>query len=108
MTMRRARFAVINLALGSAPLIAQAPGTDVYLARVTRSERAAAGISIVRPVNVTHRRGYDNQPAFMSDERAVFYTSTRRRCRRYSSAKASTFVSASCTSRSSSPGGLSE
>ena len=77
MTMRRAGAAFISLALGSAPLAAQAPGTDVYLARITPAERADAGIALAAPVNVTHRRGYDNQPAFMADERAVFYTSTR-------------------------------
>ena len=77
MTMRRGHYAFISLALSSARLAAHAPGTDVYLARVTLSERAAAGIAVVAPVNITHRRGYDNQPAFMADERAVFYTSTR-------------------------------
>lgn len=77
MTMPRARFAAFSLALASAPLVAQAPGTDVYLARVTLSDRAAAGIAVVAPVNITHRRGYDNQPAFMADDRAVFFTSTR-------------------------------
>jgi dipeptidyl aminopeptidase/acylaminoacyl peptidase len=30
-----------------------------------------------KPVNVTHRAGYDNQPAFTPDGRSVYYTSTR-------------------------------
>ena len=77
MTMRVARATLSCLALGSAPLVAQAPGNDVYLAPITISERGATGIRIGKPVNITHRRGYDNQPAFMADERAVFYTSTR-------------------------------
>jgi len=54
-----------------------APSTDVYLAPITLSRDAAHGIAIATPVNITHRQGYDNQPAFMVDERAVFYTSTR-------------------------------
>jgi hypothetical protein len=66
------------VAVAAAPLAAQAPpGTDVYVAAITLSDRAAGGMAVVTPVNVTHRRGYDNQPAFMADERAVFYTSTR-------------------------------
>lgn len=77
MTMRQARFVSMLMLLGSGRLVAQAPGSDVYLAPITLSDRAATGIVIAKPANITHRRGYDNQPAFMADERAVFYTSTR-------------------------------
>ncbi len=54
--------------------LAQAPGTDIYLVRLTRQDgtvRAGA------PVNVTGRPGYDNQPAFAPDGRAIYYTSQR-------------------------------
>lgn len=78
---RRVRAAVVLLALALAfPLVrlaAQAPGSDIYLAGLTVSDRAPGGIALVSPVNITTRAGYDNQPAFMGDERAVFYTSTR-------------------------------
>ena len=77
MTMRQARFISMFMLLGSGPVVAQAPGSDVYLAPITVSARGATGMTIGTPVNITHRRGYDNQPAFMADERAVFYTSTR-------------------------------
>ena len=64
--------------LAASRAIAQAPPpTDVYLAAITLSDRAPSGIAIAAPVNITHRTGYDNQPAFTPDERAVFYTSTR-------------------------------
>jgi WD40 repeat protein len=76
-TMRRALAALTSFALASGHLAAQAPGTDVYLARLTLSKGGATGIAVARPVNITNRRGYDNQPAFMAGERAVFYTSTR-------------------------------
>ena len=50
---------------------AQSPNTDVFLAPITR-----IGDSIVvgTPVNVTHRAGYDNQPSFTADSRAILYT----------------------------------
>jgi hypothetical protein len=68
---------VVALAIAATDAAQTAPSTDVYLAPITLSGRAANGIAIVTPVNITHRQGYDNQPAFMVDERAVFYTSTR-------------------------------
>src|SRR6185312_13006231 len=61
----------------AAGLAAQAPGSDVYLAGLTISDRAPAGIAVAAPLNITRRAGYDNQPAFLADERAVLYTSIR-------------------------------
>jgi hypothetical protein len=58
-------------------LAAQAPGADVYLVGLTISDRAPSGIAVASALNITRRAGYDNQPAFMADERAVFYTSIR-------------------------------
>jgi dipeptidyl aminopeptidase/acylaminoacyl peptidase len=81
--MRRARFvrivpiAAIACLASVAGLAAQAPGSDVYLAGLTVSDRSPSGIAVASPLNITHRAGYDNQPAFMADERAVFYTSIR-------------------------------
>ncbi|MFI5229728.1 MAG: TolB family protein, partial [Gemmatimonadales bacterium] len=49
----------------------------VYLAGLTISDRSPTGIAVSSPVNITRRPGYDNQPAFMADERALFYTSIR-------------------------------
>lgn len=73
--MTNARGLVLATLLGATRAIAQAPSTDVYLAPITVSARDSfvAG----KPVNITSRPGYDNQPAFAADERAVFYTSTR-------------------------------
>ena len=50
---------------------AQVPNTDVYLAPLTRD-----GTSLVvgPAVNVTNRAGYDNQPSFLPDSRAILYT----------------------------------
>ena len=56
---------------------AQAPGSDVYLAALTVANGAPAGIAVASPVNVSRRPGYDNQPGFLADERAILYTSIR-------------------------------
>lgn len=74
-------FAVAGLALAicaEGSLGAQnPPGTDVYLAPLEISHQSPTMIGVGSPVNVTKRPGYDNQPAFFADERAVFYTSIR-------------------------------
>ena len=59
------------LALGG-PLPAQARGsTDIYLAPLS----VDAGLPVIgTPVNVTHRPGYNNQPSFTPDSRAILFT----------------------------------
>ena len=47
------------------------PGTDIWVADLTIRGRQAA---IGKPVNVTTRPGYDNQPAFLSDGTGLLYT----------------------------------
>jgi hypothetical protein len=50
------------------------PGTDIYLAPLRgNQEKPVLG----RLVNVTKRPGYDNQPSFTLDSRAILYTSIR-------------------------------
>ncbi len=64
-----ATLAATTLSAQSAP-----PSTDIYLVRL----RDGAGESIGDPpVNLTHRAGYDNQPAFTPDGRAILFTSIR-------------------------------
>jgi Tol biopolymer transport system component len=48
---------------------AQAPdiGTDIWLARLTAS-------GLEQPLNITARPGYDNQPAFTPDGKAILFT----------------------------------
>ena len=72
---RLAGFVVATSAAASA-LAAQAPppSTDIYLAPVTmRGGNPVIGA----PVNVTNRPGYDNQPSFTLDSRAMLFTSVR-------------------------------
>jgi dipeptidyl aminopeptidase/acylaminoacyl peptidase len=70
MLIRRSMMALLGIA---ASLNAQAP-TDVYLARLTVQN---GRLSVGAPTNFTNRPGYDNQPSFTPDSRAVLYTSTR-------------------------------
>jgi Periplasmic component of the Tol biopolymer transport system len=49
---------------------AQTPNTDIFLAPL---HRIGDSITVGTPVNVTHRDGYDNQPAFTRDSRAILY-----------------------------------
>ena len=50
------------------------PGTDIYVASLTQ---AAGGLKVGEPLNVTARPGYDNQPAFSTDGKTLYYTSYR-------------------------------
>ena len=63
------------LLLAAAPLAAQAPpGTDIYLMSLTREGSA---LSVGKPVNITARPGYDNQPHFTPDGKSILFTSQR-------------------------------
>jgi hypothetical protein len=73
--MRGVRLSWLLLAW-SAVAGAQAtpPSTDIYLAPVRQS---GGKTTIGKPVNITNRPGYDNQPSFTPDGHAVLYTSIR-------------------------------
>lgn len=50
---------------------ANVPSTDVYLADFSvRGDRVTIG----NPVNISKRKGYDNQPGFMPDGQSLLYT----------------------------------
>jgi hypothetical protein len=53
------------------------PGTDIYLATFAMSHANGRTIGIGDPQNITHRIGYDNQPAFLDADRGLYYTSIR-------------------------------
>jgi len=75
MPSRRSVLIALVFAAASIARAQQAPpSTDVFLAPlVTRGQRLDVG----QPINITHRAGYDNQPAFTPNGRSVLYTSVR-------------------------------
>ena len=74
--MQRSIGVALAVCLSASTLAAQGapPGTDIYLVRL---RGAPAGAIDGPPVNLTHRAGYDNQPAFTPDGRTLLYTSIR-------------------------------
>ncbi len=64
-------FVTLGL-FGPQPLHAQpAPATEVYLVSISRG---ASGYAFGVPTNVTRFPGYDNQPSFAPDGRALYFT----------------------------------
>lgn len=50
------------------------PSTDIYLAPL---HQQGGRITVGKPVNITNRPGYDNQPSFTPDGRSMLFTSVR-------------------------------
>jgi dipeptidyl aminopeptidase/acylaminoacyl peptidase len=50
------------------------PDTEIYLAPLSKEGGA---IKVGKPVNITNSPGYDNQPSFTPDGRALLFTSAR-------------------------------
>lgn len=71
--MQAVRIGALAVVL-CAPSLAAQGGTEIWVASL--SERGST-ITVGRPVNVTKRPGYDNQPAFTRDGAAVLFTSIR-------------------------------
>lgn len=53
---------------------AQLPAVDIYLSEIFWADKT---MQFSAPVNITQRPGYDNQPSFAVDGKAVYYTSIR-------------------------------
>jgi hypothetical protein len=56
------------------PTIQAPPDTEIYLAPLSR-ERGT--IAVGQPINISNSPGYDNQPSFTPDGRAILFTSAR-------------------------------
>lgn len=75
-TLKPLAAAIAATLASSGVIVAQAspPSTDIYLAPI----RVQGGKPVVgAPVNVTKRPGYDNQPSFTPDSKALLFTSVR-------------------------------
>jgi hypothetical protein len=77
-SLSHAHWLYIAIAMGfvaTSPIGAQgAAGTDIHLVALTLRDSTA---TVGTPVNITSRPGYDNQPSFTPDGRAVLFTSIR-------------------------------
>lgn len=69
--MRALPLAAISIFLAASTLGAQAPSTDIFLAPL---KRVRDSIVVGPAKNITSRSGYDNQPSFTPDSRAILYT----------------------------------
>ncbi len=59
------------------PVLAQdAPGSEIYV--IDFSVKKDGTFKIEKPINLTDRPGYDNQPHFLEDGESILYTSIRR------------------------------
>jgi hypothetical protein len=68
----RGWFLVVGLGCLAGPAGAQGPpATDIYLVPV---KTQGATLIVGPPKNLTHRRGFDNQPSFSPDGKSLFYT----------------------------------
>ncbi len=72
--LRHPRTPWLLLFLAPGALGAQAPGSDIYVASLTRE---GGNLHVGTPVNATARAGYDNQPFFAPDGKSFYYTSQR-------------------------------
>lgn len=52
--------------------IAQVPDTEIFLFRVEKKDTVYV---LKNPLNISHRKGYDNQPIFNSDDKSILYVS---------------------------------
>ncbi|GAB2524227.1 TolB family protein [Spirosoma aerophilum] len=62
---------MLNSSIGQAQ---SPPDADIFLVDISLSKQA---VRVGKPVNVTQRKGYDNQPSFTPDGKAILYTSMR-------------------------------
>ena len=54
--------------------VAQLPNTDIWLLDIKKDNNK---IELSNPINITNRKGYDNQPAFSPDGKYLLYTSVK-------------------------------
>jgi hypothetical protein len=70
--MRR-KIKIILLLLAPVFVFSQMPDTEVWLFEIKKEKTGA--YAVAEPINVSQRKGYDNQPAFSADSKTLYYTS---------------------------------
>ena len=73
--MRHLALAIAFSTFSTTTVLGQGAGNpDIFLLSLTVRDGT---IWLGKPLNITNRVGYDNQPSFSPDSRAIYYTSTR-------------------------------
>ncbi len=67
----KTRLLIVYCLLSTVYCLAQLPESDIWLLNIKDS---AGTVSLTDPINITSRKGYDNQPAFSPDGTYVLYT----------------------------------
>ncbi len=68
--MIKKQILFLIVALNSIAAFAQM-NTDIYVCDILVSEN---GINVTEPLNITHRKGYDNQPCFSNNGKFIYYS----------------------------------
>jgi hypothetical protein len=63
------KLLLFNIFLSSS-IFSQLPETDIWLFKIAKKVNTYA---YTNPLNITHRAGYDNQPAFSADGKSILY-----------------------------------
>ncbi len=69
------RFSIIVFILGLLKLSGQMPETDIWLFKLEKYKIKQSVLT--KPLNITNRAGYDNQPSFSPDNKKIYYVSVR-------------------------------
>lgn len=69
------KFFLISFTCFTLSAFAQLPETDIWIVDISETEEGAVILS--NPINITERKGYDNQPSFTLDNKSVLYSSER-------------------------------
>src|SRR3954470_12234963 len=54
---------------------AQLPETDLWLFKLQTDKQK--NLVATKPINITNRKGYDNQPSFSNDGKRIYYSSIK-------------------------------
>lgn len=68
------KLSILLFAVGQLVFKAQVPDTELWLFKI---ENQKTGMSLERPLNITNRPGYDNQPSFSANSKKINYVSIR-------------------------------
>jgi WD40-like Beta Propeller Repeat len=68
-------FSIVLVVFSCCFLHAQMPDTDLWLFKLEKDKSKKT--ILTKPLNITNRLGYDNQPSFSVDEKKIYYVSVR-------------------------------